>query len=183
MEKLVVEARSELRHPSPEAYKHLLLCLCAGLRRSEADLLLWAQPRPEDNSIAIDMTKYPQPKHDSGGMVYVDPLLMQELMSFRPEAKGEFVVESDREFSRTLDYRYRCAPHWTKLIGWLGPQGITAKKKIHELRKLFGDSIVKRNGIFAGSAQVRHSTIQMTASHYADPRQRAVVPMGQLLGE
>ena len=115
--------------------------------------------------------------------MYVDSLLMQELMSFKPEAKGEFFVESDCEFVRTIDYRYRCAPHWRTLMRWLGTQGITVAKKIHELRKLFGDSIVKRSGIFAGSAQLRHSSIQMTASHYADPRQRAVIPMGELLSK
>jgi integrase len=183
VEKLVTAARSELRKSFPESYKLLLLCLCAGLRRSEADLLLWSQLRADDNSITIEMTKYLQPKHDSGGTVYVDSLLMQELMSFKPEAKGEFLVESDRGFVRAVDYRYRCAPHWRTLMRWLGTQGITVAKKIHELRKLFGDSIVKRSGIFAGSAQLRHSSIQMTASHYADPRQRAVIPMGKLLSE
>ena len=35
---------------------------------------------------------------------------------------------------------------------------------------LHGD--VKQNGIFAGSTQLRHSTIRMTASYYTDPRQR-----------
>lgn len=181
VEKLISAARSELRDSSPEAYKLLLLCLCAGLRRGEADVLLWSQLRPEDNSISIETTKYLQPKHDSGGTVYVDPLLMQELMASKEKATGPFFVESDRGFVRSVDYRYRCAPHWRTLKRWLEGQGITATKKIHELRKLFGDAIVKRNGIFAGSAQLRHSTIQMTASHYADPRQRAVIPMGELL--
>src|SRR4029077_522622 len=79
--------------------------------------------------------------------------------------------------------------------------GISAKKKVHELRKIFGDAIVKQNGIFAGSAQLRHSTIQMTASHYTDPRhwghstikspashytdprQRAALPVGKLFSD
>jgi hypothetical protein len=42
---------------------------------------------------------------------------------------------------------------------------------------------VKQNGIFAGSAQLRHSTIQMTASHYTDARQRAVVSGGMKVVE
>ena len=33
-EKLVTNARNELRSEHPEAYKLFLLCLCAGLRRS-----------------------------------------------------------------------------------------------------------------------------------------------------
>ena len=79
--------------------------------------------------------------------------------------------------------RYRCEPHWRTLIDWLEDNGISARKKVHELRKLFGDAIVKQNGIFAGSAQLRHSTIQMTASHYTDPRQRAALPVGSLFSE
>lgn len=76
--------------------------------------------------------------------------------------------------------RYRCEPHWRTLLDWLEGNGISARKKVHELRKLFGDAIVKREGIFAGSAQLRHSTIQMTANHYTDPRQRAALPVGNL---
>jgi hypothetical protein len=44
--------------------------------------------------------------------------------------------------------RYRCEPHWRTLIDWLEDNGISARKKVHELRKLFGDAIVKQNGIF-----------------------------------
>ena len=36
-EALVTNARQELRAASPEAYKLFLLCLCAGLRRGEAE--------------------------------------------------------------------------------------------------------------------------------------------------
>ncbi len=77
----------------------------------------------------------------------------------------------------------RCEPHWRVLIEWLEANGISARKKVHELRKIFGDAIVKQNGIFAGSAQLRHSTIQMTASHYTDPRQRAALPLGNLFSD
>src|SRR5436309_4371876 len=34
-----------------KAYKLFLLCMCAGLRRGEADVCLWSQLRPEDCSI------------------------------------------------------------------------------------------------------------------------------------
>jgi hypothetical protein len=78
---------------------------------------------------------------------------------------------------------HRCEPHWRVLMDWLESNGISARKKIHELRKIFGDAIVKQNGIFAGSAQLRHSTIQMTASHYTDPRQRAALPVGNVFSE
>lgn len=179
-EALVTNARQELRAASPEAYKLFLLCLCSGLRRGEADVCLWTQLNAEDNSIRMEANEYIEPKHGSGGTVYVDPSLMKELLNFKGPEQDGFVVNSPLGWKATTYRRYRCEPHWRTLIGWLESNGINARKKVHELRKLFGDAIVKRNGIFAGSAQLRHSTIQMTASHYADPRQRAALPVGNL---
>src|SRR5262249_51393813 len=90
---------------------------------------------------------------------------------------------STRGWKPVMYQRYRCEPHWRTLLDWLENNGVSARKKVHELRKLFGDAIVKQNGIFAGSAQLRHSTIQMTASHYTDPRQRAALPVGNLFSD
>jgi len=181
--KLVTNARSNLRSQHPEAYQLFLLCLCAGLRRAEADVCLWTQLSSDDNSIRIEPNQFIEPKQGSGGTVYVDPSVMKELLSFKEQTPGLFVVDSSLEWKRTTYGRYRCAPHWRTLMEWLETNGISARKKVHELRKLFGDAIVKQNGIFAGSAQLRHSTIQMTASHYTDPRQRAVLPVGELFTE
>jgi len=182
-EKLVTNARNELRSEHPEAYKLFLLCLCAGLRRAEADVCLWTQLNPEDNSIRIEANEFIEPKHGSGGTVYVDPSLMKELMSFKNDNSESFVVNSTRGWKPVIYQRYRCEPHWRTLLDWLEDNGISARKKVHELRKIFGDAIVKQNGIFAGSAQLRHSTIQMTASHYTDPRQRAALPVGNLFSD
>lgn len=179
-EALVRHARDELRSQAPEAYKLFLLCLCAGLRRAEADVCLWAQLSPGDDSIRIESNEFIDPKHGSGGTVYVDASLMNELLSFKGETQEGFVVNSPWEWKPTAYWRYRCEPHWRTLMNWLEEHGIKARKKVHELRKLFGDAIVKQKGIFAGSAQLRHATIQMTASHYADPRQRAVLPVANL---
>lgn len=182
-EVLVTNARQELRAASPEAYKLFLLCLCAGLRRGEADVCLWSQLNADDNSIRLEANQYIEPKHGSGGTVYVDPSLMKELLSFKGPEQDGFVVNSPLGWKATTYRRYRCEPNWRTLIGWLESNGINARKKVHELRKLFGDAIVKRHGIFAGSAQLRHSTIQMTASHYTDPRQRAALPVGNLFSD
>ena len=182
-EALVTNARQELRTASPEAYKLFLLCLCAGLRRGEADVCLWTQLNADDSSIRLEANQYIEPKHGSGGTVYVDPSLMKELLSFKGPEQDGFVVNSPLGWKPTTYRRYRCEPHWRTLIGWLESNGINARKKVHELRKLFGDAIVKRHGIFAGSAQLRHSTIQMTASHYTDPRQRAALPVGNLFSD
>ena len=67
------KARKELRAGSPEAYKLFLLCMCAGLRRGEADVCLWSQLRPDDCSIRVEATEFIEPKHGSGGTGYVDP--------------------------------------------------------------------------------------------------------------
>jgi hypothetical protein len=182
-EALLTNARQELRGASPEAYKLFLLCLCAGLRRGEADVCLWSQLSPDDNSIRIEANQYIEPKHGSGGTVYVAPSLMKELLSLKDDPQDNFVVNSRLKWKSTTYRRYRCEPHWRTLIEWLENNGIDAKKKVHELRKLFGDAIVKLNGIFAGSAQLRHSNIQMTASHYTDPRQRAALPVDNLFAD
>jgi YD repeat-containing protein len=182
-EDLVMKARKELRAASPEAYELFLLCMCAGLRRGEADVCLWSQLRPDDCSIRVEATEFIEPKHGSGGIVYVDPALMKELLSFRASGDEGFIVQSHLEWKVTAYVRYRCEPHWRTLLDWLETNGLSARKKVHELRKLFGDAIVKREGIFAGSAQLRHSTIQMTANHYTDPRQRAALPVGRLFSD
>ena len=182
-EALVITARNGLRSEHPEAYKLFLLCLCAGLRRAEADVCLWTQLDTGDNSIRIESNEFIEPKHGSGGTVYVDASLMKELLSFKAPNQDGFVVNSTWKWKPTAYWRYRCEPHWRTLIAWLDKNGISARKRVHELRKLFGDAIVKQNGIFAGSAQLRHSTIQMTASHYTDPRQRALLPVGNLFQE
>lgn len=182
-EGLLTKARQNLRAEGPEAYKLFLLCLCAGLRRAEADVCLWTQLNEADNSIRIEANEYIEPKHGSGGTVYVDPALMKELLSLKEPGQDGFVVNSPLKWKATMYQRYRCEPHWRTLLDWLEDNGISARKKVHELRKLFGDAIVKQNGIFAGSAQLRHSTIQMTASHYTDPRQRAALPVGNVFSD
>lgn len=182
-EGLAAKARQELRAATPESYKLFPLCLCAGLRRGESDVCLWTQLNGEDSSIRIEANKYMEPKHGSGGTVYVDPALMQEFLSFKEPGQNGFVVESRLAWKSTTYRRYRCEPHWQVLSDWLECNGIDAKKKVRELQKNFGDAIVKQNGIFAGSAQLRRSTIQMTASHYTDPRQRAALPTGKLFSE
>jgi hypothetical protein len=157
--------------------------MCAGLRRAEADVCLWSQLNPDDSSIQIESNEFIEPKHGSGGTVYVDASLMKELLSFKEQGQQGFVVNSTWEWKPTTYGRYRCEPHWRTLMEWFESNGISARKKVHELRKLFGDAIVKQNGIFAGSAQLRHSTIQMTASHYTDPRQRAALPVSNLFSD
>lgn len=181
---LIISAKRELlTDDNWEAYVLFLLCLCAGLRRAEADVLLWTQIDPVESAIRIETNQYIQPMHDSGGVVFVDTDLIKEILQFKSESRTQFVVDSPTQWKRTSYPRYRCQKHWSTLNAWLESKGITAIKKIHELRKFFGDAICSTQGIYAASAQLRHSTIQMTSNHYTNRTQRAVLPFGSVMSE
>lgn len=186
-ESLLVAARRELRETHPDAYLLLLLCLCAGLRRAEADVLLWDQihlgDKPDDCFIQIETNQFIQPKHGSGGKVFAEPELLRELLADKARSQSSFVVSSPMQWKRTIHFRYRCAPHWKVLNTWLAGKGITDRKKIHFLRKAFGDALCKSRGIYAAKAQLRHSSVQMTEKHYADPAQRAPLPVAGMLSD
>lgn len=128
-ETLVMNARNNLRSTQPEAYKLFLLCLCGGLRRTEADVCLWSHLNPEDCPIRIESSEFIEPKHGSGGTVYVDASLMKELMSFKGETQNGFIVNSTLKWKPTSYGCYRCEPHWRTLIDWLEDNGISARKK------------------------------------------------------
>ena len=172
-EALVTQARDELRAENPEAYKLFLLCLCAGLRRGEADVCMWTQLNGDDNSIQIEANKYIEPKHGSGGTVYVDPSLMKELLSFRGPAQDGFVVDSRLEWKATTYRRYRCEPHWETLTeGWRATA--LTRKKCPRTAETFRRLHCEAKRHFRWERALRHSTIQMAASHYTDPRQRGI---------
>src|SRR6266540_3943872 len=80
------------------------------------------------------------------GFAFCSRQMILELLAFQ-----EF---TDFSAKPVMYQRYRCEPHWRTLLDWLEANGISARKKVHELRKMFGDAIVKRDGIFAGSAQL-----------------------------
>lgn len=82
--------------------------------------------------IRIEANEFIEPKHGSGGTVYVDPPLMKELLSFKMQDSEAFVVNSTRGWKPVMYQRYRCEPHWRVLLGWLETNGIPARKKVHE---------------------------------------------------
>jgi integrase len=187
-ETLILAGRRELRKAAPDAYLLLLLCLGAGLRRIEADVFQWNQVHygatAADCFLNVEANQFIQPKHGSSGLVYVEPELAKEILSFKARATSAFVVNAPMDWKRASTWhRYRCEPHWQRLNGWLAGKGITDRKRIHTLRKLFGDAITKAQGIFAAAAQLRHSSVQMTERHYTDPRQRAPLPVASLLSD
>jgi len=110
------------------------------LRKREIDTLLWTSVDFTKAVIRIERTKYFQPKsEDSAGEVDLSLELVAILENCHQKKTGEFVVESGNL------PRYEKAAQITglKLIfealyQWLADNGLTARKKLYELRKECG---------------------------------------------
>lgn len=132
----------------------------------------------------VPTNEFIQRKHDSGGKVFVESEMIKHLLSFQAGSQSPFVGSSPREWQRAKTYhRYRCKPHWQFLNDWLGKKGIHDRKRIHTLRKMFGDPITQSRGIYAAKAQLRHKTVDMTVKHHADPQQQAPIEVAHLLSD
>lgn len=184
-------AKEELAVSDPEAFKLLLLTLGCGLRRSEADNLLWEQVDFERSIIQIRHTEIARLKSDdSAGEVDMDERLCTVLKGFREKARGQFVLETPpspglgpkRQKGRRSK-RYRCEPTHRRLITWLRQQGVTGKRPIHTLRKEVGSIIASGQGIYAASRFLRHADIQMTSAIYSDKKLPVTSGIGELLFE
>jgi hypothetical protein len=85
------------------------------------------------------------------------------------------------QWKRIIHYCYRCEPHWKVLDTRLASKGITDRNKIHFLGKAFGDALCNTRGLSTAKPQLRHSSVQMTEKHYADPAQRAPLSVAGML--
>jgi integrase len=98
MIELLEAAQRELADDRPEEFKILLLAAMAGLRRNEADTLLWSAVRFDENVIRIEATEFYRPKSsNSEGDVIVDAELMEIFRGYFARRKGDFVIESNFE--------------------------------------------------------------------------------------
>lgn len=174
-------AAEQLSAENREAFKALFLCLVLGLRRSEADTLLWTNVDFDRREVQIKPTAHNLLKsRDSAREIALDNMALGIFRGWRAQAKGEFVLESSRRtkpFARTPEYR--CMRTFEELTAWLRAKGVTADKPIHELRKECGTLLLKQGQpIEAVSRYLGHSSIQITMAHYADiAKQRATVNM------
>ena len=183
--KLLRAAKTELsdspkRH---EQFKIFCLALLCGLRKREIDTLLWRSVDLEKGVVRIERTEYFQPKsEDSAAEVDVAPELIQILRDFKKEAKGEFVLQSDNppryQKSRA---NYRGEREFQALYEWLAENGVSAGKKLHELRKECGAIIANSLGIFAASRALRHSDIRVTSNYYADKKVKITTGLDPIL--
>ena len=184
-ELLLTAAYRELRGEYPEPYKALLLFLYCGLRRAEADCLLWSQVMFDKQCIRIENTRYFKTKTtESCGDIRIETEPMEELRTFMATARGLFVLESPTMPRPNAKYRhYRCQKTFKALIDWMRDKGITARTPLHALRKEAGSLVNASHDIHAASRFLRHADVTTTARHYADNRRGATVGLGSLLKE
>lgn len=161
-----------------EAFKVLVLGLCAGLRRGEIDLLLWSQVNFSKGLISITVTDIHEPKADSDGDIHLDPEIMQLLHAWKSSSECRFVVEGAEANTTSEKYHYRANRPHCELITWLKGKRITSHRPLHTLRKEFGAIICEQAGIYAASKLLRHANISMTAAVYADHKKKVTSNLG-----
>lgn len=184
-ESLSKAATRDLASKQTEAFKIFLLALFCGLRRNEIDKLLWDSVDLSKGTLRIELNPYFTPKATSSlGEVYLEPEVIAHLKQAKKAATGEFVIESPNEPKLGIAYdHYRANEHFQVLIDWLGKQGVKSNNPIHTLRKEFGRLITERHGIYAASKLLRHSSILVTSSYYADDQRRLTAGLGSALSE
>ena len=176
-ELLLACAERELRHNNkPQQYLALFLCLWAGLRRKEADLLMWEQVDLEQGQINIRRTEYFEPKtEESQRTIDLPTDAVTVLKSLKKGSTGEFVMNgSEPHPAATYDF-YRCDGTWRDLNAWLRTKGVKQQKAIHSLRKESGSLIAASHGIEAARQHLGHRDIRTTSSHYVDKKRRVEV--------
>jgi integrase len=183
VEKLIAQARHELEHNDPEAYKAFLLAVGLGLRRKEIDLLEWPSFRWSENVLRIEPTRYFHPKsEDSIADLPVDPEFMDVFRKYFGEAKGSFVISSHRPPLPPMPRQYfRCHPIFDRLVVWLRQHGLNGNKPLHTLRKEYGSLLTRKYGIHAASRALRHADLRTTSEHYSDSTARVTPGVGRLL--
>ncbi len=178
-ESILADAESELATHQPEVFKALLLTLICGLRRSEADALMWSQFNLDAGTLEIADTEHKALKSkDSAGVIGLDDELVTVLRGLRARAGGVFVLEGERRAGGI----YRADATFNKLITWLRSKKVLGLRPIHTLRKEIGSVIASRDGILAASRYLRHSNISITSRIYADLKKPVSAGLGALLG-
>ena len=159
-----------------QEYLALCLCLWAGLRRKEADLLTWAQVDFENKQVHVRRTEYFEPKtEESQRDVDVPKQALDVFRSFKEGCKSEFVLKGGAPHpAATYDY-YRCDNTWRALNAWLRLKGITQQKAIHALRKESGSLVARDFGIEAARQHLGHRDIGTTSLHYIGKKKRVEV--------
>jgi integrase len=173
-------AVKELKKDKPALFIIFLLCLGAGLRRNEIDKLLWSRIDWSKNRVEVGRTSFSSAKSvASMRKTRVPSSFIEELRHFRGDAPHDaFVIPSTVEPRANGTYRhYRCKKEFTELCSWLHSNGIkNDEKKMHTLRKHFGDVICQEHGIYKASKALGHASVLVTEMHYASEPEEVEVP-------
>lgn len=164
-----------------EAFKVLVLGLCAGLRRGEIDRLLWAQVDFARSHVVIKATDCFAPKANSVGEIPIDEEIVKLLKKWKEAATGRFVVEGVEPKVDSDSHHYRAGRAHAELIQWLHGKGLTSRNPLHALRKEFGSIVCQKAGVYVASRLLRHANITMTATVYTDDRGRVTSGLGAAL--
>ena len=175
-ELMLLAAERELRAAHPQQYLALILCLCAGLRRKEADLLLWEQVDFTERTIYVRRTPYFEPKTDESQRVIDLPQdVVDVIRSYKSTSSSAFVMNgADANPEASYGY-YRCDCTWRFLIAWLKKKGVKQRTAIHTLRKESGSLIASEYGIEAARQHLGHRDISTTSAHYVGKKKRIEV--------
>ncbi|HVW21218.1 MAG TPA: tyrosine-type recombinase/integrase [Opitutaceae bacterium] len=177
---LVGCAERELREAHPQQFLAFSLCLWAGLRRKEADLLRWEQVDLANGQIHVRRTAYFEPKtEESQRDIDLAPLAVDVIRRFKAQSRSEFVLEGEDSRPEAVYDFYRCDRTWRDLHAWLREKGIRDRKAIHALRKESGSLVASAYGIEAARQHLGHRDIHTTSAHYVDKKMRieVAIPM------
>jgi integrase len=179
---LLRRAIAELSQERREECKAFLLAIAIGLRRKEADHLMWQSFDFVAGTVQVQPTEhYALKTPESAATLVLDAEIMALFKGWHAQRTGNFVIESDRP-PRDVGYHYyRADQVFDSLVKWLREQGITVDKPFHSLRKIFGSLIVERHGIFAASSALRHTSIELTNAYYVDRTVRTTSGLGSVL--
>ena len=158
VEALLSAARDKLAASDPEAFKALVLCLFAGLRRNEADKLRWNSIDFERGVIRIEAQADFAPKAETSlAEVPIDPEVCSILRGQRAAApKAEYVLAGGNAKAEASWRNYRAEKTFQRLTTWLRAHGVNARTPLHTLRKEAGSLICQKAGLFAASGHSRH---------------------------
>lgn len=181
---LIVQlAHKELKQAQPELFKIFLLAFGAGLRRGEIDRLTWKQFDWNKSTLSLEVTEYGDLKTDgSAEEIDISDDMLAYFKAQLAESTSPFVISSAVEVSQPKHWNhYRCDRHFKDLIDWLHDHHVEARNPLHTLRKEFGSLINQQFGIYAASAALRHSNINLTREYYVDKKERIALDLTQLV--
>ncbi|MBX3742052.1 MAG: tyrosine-type recombinase/integrase [Akkermansiaceae bacterium] len=179
---LADQIRADLRASRKrEAFKSLVLGLCAGLRRGEIDRLQWSEVDFERSQIVIRATDCFAPKANSVGDIPIDGEIVKLLKEWKSTSVCRFVVDGVEPRSDTDGHHYRAERAHIELIRWLKGKGLTTRNPLHALRKEFGSIVCEKAGVYVASRLLRHANIAITAAVYTDDRGRVTSGLGSAL--